>query len=73
MGHYDDEYDADYARQRSLLIAKEKANKEKYRRCINNALVDLKSSRHNLGNSRQIILDHYEILELLLTKELNLD
>ena len=73
MGHYDEQYEADYARQRAEEIARERAKQDQYRFRVHNALIDLKSSLSELGNSRQLILDHYEILQLLLEKELSDD
>jgi hypothetical protein len=73
MGHYDDQIEEDYARQRSLHIAKEKANREKYKLRVAFALAAVKKGMMEIGNSRQIIHDQFEILELLLTKELSDD
>lgn len=71
MGHYDDQRDEDYARQRAEQAEKDRIRRQKIIANTREVLEKVKDAHMHLASSRQIIYDQLEILEALLEKEIN--
>lgn len=70
MGHYDDQIEEDYARQRAAKDKEDRIKHEKYQERVAEAQELLEQAQEALGDCPQVISNQFHILNSLLIVEL---